>query len=421
MSDGPYDLHLERNAANYVPLSPLSFLARTAAVYPDKVAVIDGDYRCDYRTLYARCRQLASALERRGIGVGDTVAVLAPNVPALLEAHFGVPMCGAVLNAINIRLDAESIAFILEHGEARLFIVDAQFAGVARDAVLQLEKPPVVIDIDAGDGEGLGEVDYEALIDEGGADYEWRLPEDEWQALSLNYTSGTTGNPKGVVYHHRGAYLNALGNIMAFHLNADSVYLWTLPMFHCNGWTFPWAITAAAGTHVCLRQVEAGVIFAAIARHRVSHMCGAPIVLNMLIHADIETKQAFDQVVHVATGGAAPPSTVISRMKEMGFRISHLYGLTETYGPATLCAWQDSWNALDDDAQAAMMARQGVKLPTLEGVRVVDVETGEDVPADGTSIGEVLVRGNTVMKGYFKNGMIRYGLDFQGGIPYLDG
>ncbi len=401
-----YDEHLDRNAANYTPLTPLAFLARSAAVYPDKPAVVHGERRYDYRSFYDRCRRLASALERRGVAPGDTVAVMAPNVPALLEAHYGVPMCGAVLNALNTRLDAGSIAFILQHGEAKLLIADRIFAEVVEQALSRLERAPTVIDIEDALGEGgraIGEKEYEAFLQEGDPHYAWQRPPDEWQAIALNYTSGTTGNPKGVVYHHRGAYLNALGNSLAIGLRPDSVYLWTLPMFHCNGWTYTWAVTAIGGTHVCLRRVDPALVFDYIAAHGVTHLCGAPIVLNTLIHAPASAKKRFPQTVIVATGGAAPPSTVISRMEAMGFRVIHLYGLTESFGPATLCAWQTPWDGLEKTEQAAKAARQGVRYITLDETRVCDPKTGSAVPADGQTIGELWLRGNTLMKGYLKN------------------
>jgi fatty-acyl-CoA synthase len=402
----PFEAGLERRPANWAPLSPLSFLARAAAVYPTKPAVIHGERTFTYAEFAARCRRLASSLQRRGIGPGDTVAVMAPNVPAMLEAHYGIPMAGAVLNALNYRLDARTIAFILEHGRARLLITDTEFASTIAEALTLLSRPIPVVDIDDPLGDGgarLGEKDYEELLDEGDADFASEEPRDEWQAICLLYTSGTTGNPKGVVYHHRGAYLNALGNALAFGLSAGTVYLWTLPMFHCSGWTYTWGVTAAGGTHVCLRHVDPGLIFPAIARHRVTHMCGAPIVMGTLIHAPAAVKRRFDHVVEIATGGAAPPSSVIAAMEAMGFRVTHLYGLTETYGPATLCAWQQEWDDLPLDARAAVMARQGVAYPTLGGLMVADPQTLTPVPKDGRTMGEVLIRGNTVMKGYLLN------------------
>jgi fatty-acyl-CoA synthase len=404
---GQYERGLDRVGANYVPLTPLSFLARAASVYPRKAAVIHGGRTFTYAELYARCRRLASALARRGIRRGDTVAVMAPNVPAMLEAHYGVPMAGAVLNALNYRLDARSIAFILEHARAKLLITDTEFSETIARALALLRRRIPVIDIDdplhEGGGKLLGEKDYEAFLEEGDPEFAWRGPADEWQAICLLYTSGTTGDPKGVVYHHRGAYLNALGNALAFGLGPRSVYLWTLPMFHCSGWTYTWAVTAAGATHVCLRRVDPALLFPAIARHRVTHMCGAPVVMTTLIHAPAAVKVAFGHVVEMATGGAAPPSTVIAAMEAMGFRVTHLYGLTESYGPATLCAWQEEWDGLALDARAGLMARQGVGYPTLEGVMVADPKTMKPVTRDGQTMGEVMLRGNTVMKGYLKN------------------
>ncbi len=403
---GIYDQGLERHAANHVPLTPLDFLERSAAVYPDRLAVVDGERRFTYAEFRARCHRLASALVRAGVGRGDTVTVMAPNGPAMLEAHYGVPLAGAVLNALNFRLDAATIAFILEHAETRVLLTDTEFAPVIDSALKRLGRDIVVIDIchpEATDTTRLGTTDYEAFLDGGDPGFAGHWPEDEWQALALNYTSGTTGNPKGVVYHHRGAFLNAMGNAQAFALDRHSVYLWTLPMFHCNGWTYTWAVTAAAGTHVCLRAVEPARIFALIAEHGVNRMCGAPIVLNLLIHAPDEVKCAFAQTVRVMTGGAAPPSAVIAAMERMGFSVVHAYGLTESYGPATHCAWQDPWDDLDLAGKAEVMARQGVRNVTLAGLRVVDQESGVDVPADGQSLGEICVRGNTVMKGYLKN------------------
>jgi fatty-acyl-CoA synthase len=401
-----YERDLGRGPANYVPLTPLSFLARSAATYPRKTAVIHGNNSFTYAQFHTRCRRLASALKRRGIKSGDTVAVMAPNVPAMLEAHYGVPMTGAVLNALNFRLDAKSVAVCLEHGEAKLLIVDREFSGTVEAALKLLKKKPVVIDIDDplyDGGRLIGEKDYEALLAEGDPDEDFPALTDEWQAICLLYTSGTTGNPKGVVYHHRGAYLNALGNALAFGLSSRSVYLWTLPMFHCNGWTYTWAVTAVGGTHVCLRRVDPALIFPAIERHRVTHMCGAPIVLTTLIHAPDEVKRRPPQTVEVAVGGAAPPSAVIAAMENLGFRVTHLYGLTECYGPATVCAWQDEWSELALSERAARMARQGVPYATLEDVMVADVTTSQRVPSDGRTLGDILLRGNTVMKGYLKN------------------
>jgi len=409
MKPSIYERDLDAGPANFVPLTPLSFLPRAAHIWPDKTAVIHGDLRCSYRALYRRARQLASALAARGIGLGDTVAVMAPNIPPLLEAHFGVPMAGAVLNAINFRLDAAAVAFILEHSEAKLLIADREYGAVIRAATAQLGRKIPVIEIDDPMGDaasaerGFGELDYEAFLATGDPDFAWQPPAREWQAIALNYTSGTTGNPKGVVFQHRGAYLNSLGNVIAFGLRDDSVYLWTLPMFHCNGWSYPWAVTAVGGTHVCLRRIAAGAIFRAIAAHRVTHLCAAPTILSMLIHAPDDEKVGFDHKVEIATGGAAPPSPVIAAMEQLGFTVTHLYGLTESFGPATICQWQDGWTALDRDGRAARMARQGVGHPTLEAVMVADPTTLAPVPADGATIGEIMLRSNTVMRGYLKN------------------
>jgi fatty-acyl-CoA synthase len=397
---------LQRGPANFASLTPLSFLPWAAHVYAGKTAVIHGERAFTYAELYARCRRLASALSRRGIGRGDGVAIMAPNVPAMLEAHYGIPMVGAVLNPLNYRLDPRSIAFILDHGQARLLITDREFSPTIEEALRLLGRPIPVIDIDDPLHEGgrlLGEKDYEALLAEGDPDFDWTPPADEWQAICLLYTSGTTGDPKGVVYHHRGAYLNALGNALTFGLSSRAVYLWTLPMFHCSGWTYTWAVTAVGGTHVCLRRVDPALIFPAIARHRVTHMCGAPVVMTMLIHAPDAVKTPFAHTVEIATGGAAPPSPVIAAMEAMGFRVTHLYGLTETYGPATVCAWQEAWDGLPVAERAVQMSRQGVGYATAEGMMVADPATLSPVPRDGATLGEVMLRGNTVMKGYLKN------------------
>ncbi len=401
-----FDTDLDKVAANHVPLSPVSFLKRSALVYPEKVAVIHGERRITYREFRDRVTLFASALEKRGIKKGSTVSIMAPNVPAMLEAHYAVPLVGAVLNSINTRLDADTIRFILEHGESDLILSDRELSPTVKLALDQMDNPPPVIDIDddmVSGGHMFGQIEYEEFLKTGDPDYEWQLPEDEWQAICLNYTSGTTGNPKGVVYHHRGAYLNALGNAISFGLRPDSVYLWTLPMFHCNGWTYTWAVTMIGGTHVCLRAVDPALIFPSIRDNKVTHMCGAPIVLTMLIHAPDSAKCAFPQTVEVATGGAAPPSAVISGMEAMGFHVTHLYGMTECYGPSAICAWQDEWDDLPEEEQSLKVARQGVGMVTLEDQRVVDSETMEDVPADGKTIGELVMRSNTVMRGYLKN------------------
>jgi fatty-acyl-CoA synthase len=402
----PYDTDLDRNPANHAALTPLGFIERTAAVYPDRIAVVHGALKRSWAEEYARCRRLASALAKRGVGRGDTVAVMAPNIPELFEAHFGVPMAGGVLNALNTRLDAATIAFILEHGETKLLMTDREYSPVIKAALAQLKTRPIVIDIDdpqAGGGELLGDQDYESFIAGGDPAFAWTPPADEWQAIALNYTSGTTGNPKGVVYHHRGAYLNAMGNILVWGMAQHPAYLWTLPMFHCNGWCFPWTITALAGTHVCLRRVDAKGIFDALADHGVSHLCGAPIVMGMLLNAKPEERRSFSQSVAMMTAAAPPPATVIEGMERLGFKITHVYGLTEVYGPAVVCAWNEAWNGLPMAEQAAIKARQGVRYPVLEGLMVADPATLKPVPADARTMGEVFMRGNIVMKGYLKN------------------
>ena len=401
-----FEAELGKGQANFEPLSPVSFLRRAAQIAPQHTAIIHGSRRYSYAEFLERSCRLASALAARGIREGDCVAIMGANTPEMLEAHNGVPMMGAVLNSLNIRLDAKTIAFILEHGEAKALLTDRAFSAVIKEALALIDRPLLVIDIDDSENQGgelLGEMDYESFIGSGAPFFSAGQPQDEWQSLSLLYTSGTTGNPKGCVYHHRGAYLNALGNMSTMGLNRDSVYLWTLPMFHCDGWTFTWAVTAAMGTHVCLRAVEPKAVFTSIAKNEVTHMCGAPIVMNMLANAPKESKTPFEQIVEIATGGAAPPSAVIEAMEADGFHVTHLYGLTETYGPATVCLPQEDWPALALQQRSSRMARQGVHYGTLENASVKNPDTMEDVPWDGQTFGEVMVRGNTVMKGYLKN------------------
>jgi fatty-acyl-CoA synthase len=410
-SQNIYESHLDKNAANHAPLSPLTFISRSASVYPDHTSLIHGDKRFSWAETFSRCRRLASALSKRGIGLGHTVALMAANTPEMYETAFGVPACGAVLNTLNVRLDAENIAFCLEHAEAKVLICDREFSPITKAALEILSQKNtgssiLVIDIDdslAIGGECFGEMDYEAFIATGDADFPWELPADEWQAISLNYTSGTTGNPKGVVYHHRGAYLNAIGNVMAWQMANHPVYMWTLPMFHCNGWCFPWTLAAVAGTSVCLRRVEPAAVFDAIADHQVTHFCGAPIVLNMMVNAKDSERRDFKHVVNGMTAGAPPPPATLEAIESMGFSITHVYGLTETYGPGTICAWRDEWDELEVSEKAQMKSYQGVRYHVLEGLSVMDPETMTPTPSDGETMGEVMLRGNTVMRGYLKN------------------
>ena len=401
-----YEQGLAHTAANHMALTPLSFLERTASIYPEYPAVVHGAIRRTWRQTYERCKRLGSALRQRGIGKGDTVALMLPNIPEMLEAHFGIPMIGAVLNTLNVRLDAETIAFMLAHGEAKALIADREYFDVIHSALGILGRSILVIDVndpEYGQGQAVSDVDYEALLAEGDPDFAWVWPEDEWHAISLNYTSGTTGNPKGVVYHHRGAYLNALGNQMTWSMGQHPVYLWTLPMFHCNGWCYPWTVTALAGVHVFLRKVDAAHIIELVMREKVSHFCGAPIVLNALVNLPAAQKAKISHPIHACVAGAAPPAQVIAHVENMGIKVTHVYGLTEVYGPVTVCAWHDKWDELPQAEKAAIKARQGVRYPTLEGVMVADPKTLEPVPKDGESLGEIFMRGNTVMKGYLKN------------------
>jgi fatty-acyl-CoA synthase len=407
MTTNIYDLELGKNPANYAALTPLSFLARSAEVYPDGIAIVHGGLRRTWRETYIRACRLAGALMARGIGRGDTVAAMLLNTPEMYEAHFGVPMAGAVLNTLNTRLDSEAIGFMLAHGEARAVLVDRELSNVVRAALGGLGRDVLVIDVDdpeyQGPGDRIGSVEYEAFIGTGDPAGAWTGPADEWDAICLNYTSGTTGNPKGVVYHHRGAFMNAVSNILEWDMPKHAVFLWTLPMFHCNGWCFPWTVAARAGTNVCLRKVEAKAVFDAIRDHRVTHYCGAPIVHNLLVNAPAELRQGIAHRVHAMVAGAAPPSSTIEGMERMGFEITHVYGLTEVYGPAAACAKHAEWDVLDIGERARLNARQGVRYHLQEGLTVIDPSTMRRVPADGETIGEIMFRGNITMKGYLKN------------------
>ena len=404
-----FDQDLPQTPANHAPMSPLSFIERTAEVYPTRLAIVHGELRQDWASTYRRCRQLASALAQAGIGKNDTVAVMLPNTPPMVEAHFGIPMAGAVLNALNTRLDPETVAFMLDHGEAKAVIVDPEFSGVMKKALTlrQSTRPLLVIDVEdalyAGPSEKIGAVTYEAFVARGDAAFAWSLPANEWDAIALNYTSGTTGNPKGVVYHHRGAATNAISNILEWDMPKHAAYLWTLPMFHCNGWCFPWTVAARAGVNVCLRRVEAQAIFDAMRHHGVTHYCGAPIVHGLLVNAPAAMKAGVPTGIKAMVAGAAPPASMIEGMEQMGFDLTHVYGLTEVYGPATVCPKHPEWDALDIGERARLNARQGVRYHLQRDVRVLNPETMQPVPQDGETMGEIMFKGNIAMKGYLKN------------------
>jgi fatty-acyl-CoA synthase len=407
MTSTIYDVGLDRNPANFQPLTPLSFLDRAAAVFPQRPAIVHGARRFTYAEFYVRTRRLASALARHGISRGDTVSVMLANTPAMLDAHYGVAMTGAVLNTLNTRLDAAILAFTLDHAETKVLITDREYSKVIKDALVLAKVKPRVIDYDdpeySGAGERLSDVEYEDFLQQGDADFAWSMPVDEWDAIALNYTSGTTGDPKGVVYHHRGAYLLAIGNVLTCAMGRHPVYLWALPMFHCNGWCFPWTISIVAGVHVCLRQVRAAPMYNAIARHKVTHLCGAPIVMSTLLDAAAHEKKPLPHTVEFVTAAAPPPEAVLAAMRAAGFNVTHVYGLTETYGPASINEWQAEWNALPAAEQAARKARQGVRYPVLQELDVLDPDTMQPAARDGETIGEVMFRGNVVMRGYLKN------------------
>lgn len=402
-----YEWGLEKNPANFAAVTPIEFISRTAEVYPNRTAIIHGDLKRTWRETYIRSLKLASALKKYGIKKGDTVALMLPNIPEMVEAHFGIPMCGAVINALNIRLDPESISFMLQHGEAKIVLVDLEFTSTIAQAILRMENPPLIINVQDnlynGPGERLGKLEYEAFINEGDENFVPETPSDEWEAIALNYTSGTTGNPKGVVYHHRGAYLAAISNILEWDMPKHPNYLWTLPMFHCNGWTFPWVIAARAGINICLRKVDAKIIFDLIREHKVTHYCGAPIVHNLLINSPDEYKLNINHKVEAFVAGAAPPAAMIEGMSKLNFTITHVYGLTEVYGPASVCDKQGHWENLTIGEQAKLNARQGVRYHLQSGATVIDPITMKQVPSDGETIGEVMFRGNLTMKGYLKN------------------
>ncbi len=402
-----YDTGLDRNEANYGPLTPLSFLERTAFTYPNLTSIIHGEKRFSWRETYIRCRMLASALKKVGVGTGDTVAVMATNSPEMYESAFAVPMVGAIINALNIRLDPAMLAFCLEHGEAKVLLTDTEFSETIQKTLKKLKNRIFVININdpqsLNPGKLIGDIEYEQFLQSGDPNFNWKLPRDEWDAISLNYTSGTTGDPKGVVYHHRGAYLNALSNALVWNMGHHPTYLWTLPMFHCNGWCFPWTVAAMGGTNVCLRKVDAAHIFSAISEHKITHFCGAPIVLSMITNAKENEKKPFSHQVNVMTAASPPPASTLRDMQSSGFNVTHVYGLTETYGPAVICAWQPEWDNLSDEQKAIKKSAQGVKYPVLQDLQVMDPSTMKPIPADGKTIGEVMFRGNIVMKGYLKN------------------